>query len=175
VNYIERNEEERAEFIKKVEEIPEDKRVYIDESGKNTDLEREYGYASKGEKVEGKTHGRKADKLNIVAAKCGETIIEAHEYGCSMNSRFFEIWFMLLLKCVLPGSWFIMDNASFHRKTILCEMAEKAGCHVLFLPAYSPDLNKIEKEWANLKKFLHNHGKNFELVSDAVYHYFKSA
>jgi len=92
-----------------------------------------------------------------------------------MNSRLFEFWFMLLLKCVLPGHWFIMDNARFHRKEILLEMAEDADCHVLFLPAYSPDLNLIEPEWANLKSFLRNHGRDFELPSDAIFHYFQAA
>ena len=161
--------------MKKLEEIPEEKRVYIDESGKNTDLDRVYGYALTGEEVEGKTHGRKPEKLNIVAAKCGETILEPHEYNCSMNSRFFEFWFRLLLKCVLPGHWFIMDNASFHREKVLREMAEAAGCHLLMLPKYSPDFNKIEPEWANLKTFLRNHGRDYECSSDAVMDYFKVA
>ena len=92
-----------------------------------------------------------------------------------MNSRLFEFWFMLLLKRVESESVFIMDNARFHRKDVLHKMAEDANCRVLFLPAYSPDLNPIEQTWANLKKFLRNYGSNFELPSDAVYHYFKSA
>jgi transposase len=44
-----------------------------------------------------------------------------------------------------------MDNAAFHRKGKLHALAEKAGCVVIFLPPYSPDLNKIEKYWAWLK------------------------
>ena len=175
VNYIERDEKERAEYIKKLSEIPEELRIYIDESGKNTDLDRTHGYAPAGEKVEGKTHGRKPEKLNIVAAKRGEEILEVHEYGCNMNSRLFEFWFMLLTKCVLPGHWFIMDNARFHRKKVLREMAEAAGCHLLMLPKYSPDLNPIEPEWANLKRFLRDYGRDYELVSDAVFHHFYSA
>ena len=175
INYVERNEAEREEFMRKLEAIPEEKRVYIDETGKNTDLDRKYGYAPRGVKVEGETHGRKPDRLNIVAAKCGKEIIERHEYGCNMNSRLFEFWFALLLMCAVVGSVFIMDNASFHRKKVLIEMAEKAGFQVLFLPSYSPDLNPIENEWANLKTFLRNHGRDFEFVSDAAYHYFNSA
>jgi len=161
--------------MRELEEIPEELRIYIDETGKNTDLDRTHGYAPRGEKVAGETYGRKPDKLNIVAAKCGELIIERHEYGCNMNSRLFEFWFMLLLMCVAVGSVFIMDNARFHREKVLKAMAEKAGCRVLFLPSYSPDLNPIEKEWANLKKFLRNHGRDFDILSDAISHYFRSA
>jgi hypothetical protein len=161
--------------MRELAEIPEEKRIYIDESGNNTNLDREYGYAPRGESVEGKTHGKKGDKLNIVAAKCGNKIIEPHEYGCNMNSRLFEFWFMLLLKCVALGSVFIMDNARFHREKVLKAMAEKAGCRVLFLPAYSPDLNPIEQEWANLKTFLRNHGRDFVIPSDALFQYLQVA
>jgi hypothetical protein len=161
--------------LKKLAEIPEDKRVYIDETGKNSDLDRTHGYAPIGEVVEGKAHGRKSEKLNIVAAKCGDEILEPHEYGCNMNSHFFEFWFMLLLLVTGAGYWFIMDNATFHRQAVLREMAEAAGCHVLFLPKYSPDLNPIENEWANLKRFLRDYGRNYECTSDAVMDYFKVA
>ena len=172
---MERDEAERAAFLEELAKIPEEKRIYIDESGKHTNLDREYGYAPRGEKVEGKTSGKKADKLNIVAAKRGNAVIEPHEYNCAMNSRLFEFWFLMLLKCVEAGCVFILDNASFHRKDILREMAQAANCQVLFLPAYSPDLNPIEHEWANLKTFLRNHGRNFELPSDAILHYFQVA
>ena len=114
--------------------------------------------------------GKRAEKLNIVAAKRGNAIIEPHEYACAMNSRLFEFWFMLLLKCVETGCVFIMDNASFHRKEVLREMAEAANCRILFLPAYSPDFNKIEPEWVNLKTFLRNHARDFDLPSDDVSH-----
>lgn len=30
----------------------------------------------------------------------------------------------------------------------------KAGGEVIFLPSYSPDLNKIEKFWAKLKRYV---------------------
>jgi hypothetical protein len=175
IKYVERDEAEREAFVEQLSEIPEEMRVYVDETGKNAELDRAYGYAPRGEKVEGKTHGRKPERVNIVAAKCGNEMLEVHEYGCAMNSRLFEFWFMLLLKCVLVGSHIILDNARFHRRAVLQEMAEAAGCHVLFLPKYSPDLNPIELEWANLKSFLRNYGRLFDITSDAVSHYFDSA
>jgi len=48
----------------------------------------------------------------------------------------------------------MLDNASFHRKARLTELAAAKKCKVIFLPAYSPDLNPIEKRWANLKQKL---------------------
>ena len=172
---MERDEEERAEFLEKLEEIPEELRVYIDESGKNTDLNRTHGYAPRGEKVEGKAHGRKPEKLNIVAAKCQGKIYNELLYNCSMKSWLFEFWFAMLLQIMGAGYWFIMDNATFHRKEVLRQMAEAAGCQVLFLPAYSPDLNLIEPEWANLKSFLRNYARYYDSTDSAICHYFNSA
>ncbi|WP_016212432.1 transposase, partial [Piscirickettsia salmonis] len=42
-------------------------------------------------------------------------------------------------------------NASFHKSKGVKEAIEDAGCHLLFLPPYSPDLNPIEHVWSPLK------------------------
>lgn len=153
--------------------MPETKRYYIDETGINKYLYREYAYALRGEKVYGDVPGKKYERVSIVAAKCGDEIIERHEYSGTMNSRLFEFWFAMLLKVIPRGSVIIMDNASFHRKKILQKMAKKVGCRLIFLPAYSPDFNPIEHIWANLKNWLAHHAKNFNLLSDAIFHYFE--
>jgi transposase len=64
-----------------------------------------------------------------------------------------------------------MDNASFHRKAQLRKMA-RGKVKLLFLPAYSPDLNSIEKSWANMKRYLRDNLKDFTSVAMAIYHYF---
>jgi len=58
------------------------------------------------------------------------------------------------LKELDEGSVIILDNATFHRKSVLKVLAQRYNCDVLFLPPYSPDLNPIEKKWAWLKRKL---------------------
>ena len=71
----------------------------------------------------------------------------------STNSDVVETYFdKLVFPNVEKGSVIILDNAAFHRKSILKDLSESYGCRVLFLPTYSPDLNPIEKCWANIKK-----------------------
>ncbi len=53
-----------------------------------------------------------------------------------------------------------VDNATFHHGGRIAQLIQDAGCQLLYLPPYSPDLNRIEKCWAWLKsrirKQLHN-------------------
>jgi transposase len=155
--------------------VPENKRYYVDETGVNKYLYRCYGYAIRGVKVEGEIPGKKYERMSIVAAQCGSEIIERHEYGCNMNSRLFEFWFVMLLKAIPRGSFIILDNATFHRKKILALMAKKAKCRIIFLPPYSPDLNPIEHVWANLKKWLNSYMRDFASLSDACMAFFNVA
>ena len=45
-----------------------------------------------------------------------------------------------------------MDNATFHKRADTQELLEYHGHQILWLPAYSPDLNPIEQMWAWVKR-----------------------
>jgi transposase len=76
------------------------------------------------------------------------------------------------LPCVAVGVTVILDNAGFHRKKKLAIIAERAGVFLLFLPAYSPDFNRIENRWANLKRALPDLMPDCETLQEAVYTHF---
>jgi transposase len=44
-----------------------------------------------------------------------------------------------------------MNNASFHKQAEMQDALGAAGHTLLYLPPYSPDLNPIEKKWAQIK------------------------
>ena len=135
--------------------IPEEKRVYVDESGCNEYYGRTHGRALRGVKVEDTRRGRKYARTNVISGYCNGEILAPKTYTGTTNSALFEDWFEFDLLSVVPcGHTIMMDNASFHRKKVLRLIAEKYGVNLLFLPAYSPDFNPIEKFWANLKKWL---------------------
>ena len=129
--------------------------VYVDECGVEQYLYREFAYSPRGQKVVAKTSGKKFKRTNIVAGICQGKWVAPMEYNCMTDSILFEFWFEhCLLKEVKPGSIIILDNATFHKKSVLPNLAHMKNCSVLFLPPYSPDLNPIEKKWAWLKKKL---------------------
>ncbi|WP_161630396.1 transposase [Holospora undulata] len=45
----------------------------------------------------------------------------------------------------------VLDNAIFHKGKAMQKMLEDAGHSLLYLPPYFPDLNPIEKKWAQAK------------------------
>jgi transposase len=108
-------------------------------------------------------HGKKETKK--IAPEC---------YSGSMTGGRFERWFeSKLLNSVQTGSTIIMECASFHRKKPLEEICGKAKVNLLFLPAYSPDFNPIEKDWANMKRALRDTAPLCDLLQTAVYDYWR--
>ena len=60
----------------------------------------------------------------------------------------------ILCPTLRAGDLVIMDNLSPHKSEATLCLIRKAGAKILFLPAYSPDLNPIEKMWSKIKACL---------------------
>ena len=71
------------------------------------------------------------------------------------DTEVFEAFVHRVLRPSLqPGDVVIMDNLSPHKGASVLDLIKQAGSEVMFLPAYSPDLNPIEKMWSKVKEFL---------------------
>lgn len=71
------------------------------------------------------------------------------------NAQIFREYIRQVLGPTLqPGDLVICDNLSAHRDLVAQELIEQRGAKLLFLPAYSPDLNPIEMMWAKVKQHL---------------------
>jgi transposase len=49
------------------------------------------------------------------------------------------------------GQVVVMDNLSAHKGGRVRELVEGAGCELLYLPPYSPDMNPIEEAFSKVK------------------------
>lgn len=154
----------------------------MDESGIDKHLVREHGRAARGVKVQAVKSGRKFQRTNVVAARCKDDLgnirhMEPLVFKNTANAEFIVEWFKTRLVKALPrGSSIIMDNATHHPKKRLANLAKRHGMKLLFLPPYSPDLNPIEKDWANMKKSLVDIMKmpEVETLDDGIHWYFAS-
>jgi transposase len=157
--------------------LPEDAEIYyIDECGFEEDYSRSYGYSFKGERVFGEVYGKRFGRTSVVGAvnKNNEFSAGFAFKGC-MNSDLFESWleyvFVPSLK-ISEKSVMILDNASHHPKDRIQALADEHGFSVIFLPKYSPDLNPIEKYWANVKNWLRLHLREFDSFWNGMCHAF---
>jgi transposase len=60
----------------------------------------------------------------------------------------------VLVPTLRPGDIVVMDNLSPHKSDPTLTLILQSGACVLFLPAYSPDFNPIEKMWSKIKSLL---------------------
>ena len=60
----------------------------------------------------------------------------------------------VLVPTLRRGDLVVMDNLTPHKNAQTLALIEQAGAEALFLPAYSPDLNPIEKMWSKVKNRL---------------------
>jgi transposase len=111
--------------------------------------------------------------MSIVAGKSGNHIAAPMMFKGTADSILFEQWFGEHFCPEIAGNIAILDNASIHRRAKLFEIAEKYDVILVFQPPYSPDLNKIEKFWAWLKKKLHSVLHMFDNLSDAICYCFQ--
>jgi transposase len=104
-------------------------------------------------------------------------IVASFAFSGSMNGDLFEGWLEQIFIPVLKNpdkSVLFIDNATHHRKNAIYEIADEYGFKVMFLPAYSPDLNKpIECKWANIKRSLRLHIHEYSDFWECLIHAFK--
>lgn len=128
-----------------------------------------YGWNQQGERFHALKSGRREGRVNMIAALCNQNLIAAFTVEGACNRTVFETW---LETCLVPtlvtGQVVVMDNATFHKGGRIEQLIEEAGCQVLYLPPYSPDLNKIEQCWSWLKSRIRKQLDRFECLRDAI-------
>jgi DDE superfamily endonuclease len=116
----------------------------IDESGINKCLRREHARSSIGSKIYGATSRLKYARESFIAAKIQFRILAPFCYTGTYDAKFFNLWLKeFLISDLKEGQVVIMDNASFHKSRDSQEIIPKAGCKILFLSSYSPNLNQL--------------------------------
>jgi transposase len=72
-----------------------------------------------------------------------------------MNRVIFDTWVITqLVPTLSKGDIVIMDNLPAHKSATAQQAIQSKGAWLLFLPAYSPDLNPIEMAFSKLKAHL---------------------
>jgi transposase len=136
-----------------------------------------YGWIKRGEKKELKTNSGR-QRLNLHGAINAEThevtLIESESVNKDSTLQLLEL---IEKKYYLASMiYLILDNASYHHSKEVKEFLNGKNIKLVFLPAYSPNLNLIERLWKFFKKkVLYNkYYKNLKEFRKACIVFFRS-
>ena len=128
--------------------------AYVDECGFPSAELRRYGYAPRGVCVSDKISGsHRYTSTSLIAARIGDTFTAPVLFQGSTDALAFNAWLEHQLCPLLDETHVvILDNASFHKGSETARLITQTGASLLFLPPYSPELNPIEQDFANIKR-----------------------
>ena len=128
--------------------------VYIDESGFRSETLRCHGYAPRGVAVRDMRSGfQQYRHTSLIAARSGDSFTASGLFTGSCNAERFNEWLQQTLCPQLTRKHVVvMDNARWHKTQRTQELIAFSGARLLYLPPYSPDLNPIEHDFANIKR-----------------------
>jgi transposase len=94
----------------------------------------------------------------------------------SCNTKLFIAWPELT-----SGQTVVMNNALFgfaalreQKSYKIKELIETAGCKLIYLPTYFPDLNQIKKFWSNIKSWIKQYLHYIEDLHKAIPFFFEN-
>lgn len=115
-------------------------------------MPRTHGYSAKGQRTYGIQDWGAKGRTNVIGALVSGLLLTVSLVSGNVNSDVFFSWLKHdLLPKVPSASVIILDNASFHKRDDIIKLITDAGHILEFLPPYSPDLNSIERTWAQAK------------------------
>ena len=171
---MEASEEKRNEYFKEIEFISPESLVYRDESGIEMTICKDRGWGKKGEVLEGKKSGKYYQRTNVIAGLNLNKPIAPMVFNGSCDTKLFEnLVEQFLIKELKHGQYVVMDNAAFHKSQKTKDLIESAGCKLIFLAPYSPDLNPIEKFWANMKRWVKDRISEISQLYQTLVHFFQ--
>lgn len=122
-------------------------------------MTRLYGRAEGRSRAYGAVKHRPEIKMSLVSglSTCG--LVGAYEFEGYLDKHTFYYYLKdILFPELKKGQILIMDNLSSHKNELVDELASEKGIKIIYFPAYSPDLNPIEKYWSIFKSYLRKWG-----------------
>ena len=137
--------------------------VFIDESGFDVGMQKEYGWSVKGKRLLGERFGKRQERITLIAGLYKNKLIAPFRFEGYTNAENFNLWVeKILLPELKPNQVSSWIMPVFHKNARTKELIESKNCQLLYLPPYSPDLNPIEKRWGTIKKIYRNYKHKFK-------------
>jgi transposase len=145
----------REAFIDLIKTVPAQDFIVIDESYATTKFTRLRGRAKRGVRLHASVPHGHWKLMTILGAITMQGMQASMSIDATTDTDVFGAFVMhVLVPTLRPGQVVVMDNLGAHKVNWIRERIERAGCRVVYLPPYSPDLSPIEPMWAKVKQLL---------------------
>jgi putative transposase len=144
--------------------------VFIDETWTKTNMAPLRGWSTKGKRLIARVpHGHWTTQTFLAALRSDAITAPCLLNGPINGDTFLSYVEQFLVPTLRPGDIVIMDNLGSHKAQAIRRTLKAVGARLLYLPAYSPDLNPIEQVFAKLKHFLRKaRARCFMDISDRI-------
>jgi transposase len=129
--------------------------VFVDEMGSNTSLRPLYAWSRRGERAPASVPRNWDRNVTLHSSMTIRGMGPSMAVEGATTGAVFEAYVEeALCPSLSPGQVVVMGNLSAHKGGRTRELIEGAGCELVFLPPYSPDLNPIEQAFCKVKGLL---------------------
>ena len=143
--------------------------VFVDEAGTHTSMTRRRARAVPGARARGSTPRNRGAVTTLITglSLAGMSAAMTIEGGTT-TAVFTTYLSAVLLPTLARGTTIVVDNLAAHHTHAVADLVAAAGCHLAFLPAYSPDFSPVEEAFSKIKTALRAAGARTHAGLDAA-------
>jgi transposase len=129
--------------------------VFVDECGTHTSMTRRRARAPRGQRARGRVPRNRGPVTTLLTGLSLTGMTPAMTVEGGTDTAVFATFVRrILLPVLAPGQIVVVDNVGAHKPDRIRALIEAAGCLLVFLPAYSPDLSPVEEAFSKLKTLI---------------------
>ena len=118
-------------------------------------MTRLYGRSARGKRCHDNAPDGRWETVTVLSSIRLDGATESIMFEGAVDRKMFEAYIgQILGPSLRAGDIVVMDNLGSHKSQWAREFVESRSANYLFLPAYSPDFNPIEKMWSKIKQIL---------------------
>jgi transposase len=143
--------------------------VFVDECGTHTSMTRRKARAPRGSRARGAVPRNRGAVTTLITGLSLAGMVPAMTVDGGTTAAVFAAYLeQVLLPWLRPGQVVVVDNVGAHKPDRMRALVEAAGCRLVFLPAYSPDLSPVEEAFSKIKALVKAAGARTRAALDAA-------
>jgi hypothetical protein len=145
----------RATWRQQMDTVDPQTLIFLDETSTPTSLTPSRARSRRGVRAVGRVPRGRWQTVTLLATLTPTGLGPGLHLDGPIDRPSFEAFVtQSLVPLLRPGQTVVLDNLSVHKSAVARAVIEAAGCHLVFLPTYSPDFNPIEQAFSKLKLLL---------------------